>query len=118
MFQLNLNFTHPLIKLQKLIGLLKNRSGMMTKIKCLNQEIALFRLVTTIKTNSTCLIRYALKCFFTTLHTAKCFLYISGLIECCVTVKARKGVEMPLLNVGVLFDLKYRHTYVWHKEQQ
>lgn len=64
MFQLNLNFTHPLIKLQKLIGLLKNRSGMMTKIKCLNQEIALFRLVITIKTNSTCLIRYALKCFF------------------------------------------------------
>lgn len=39
MFQLLISPT-PKFKLRKLIGLLKKRSGMMTKIKCLNQEIA------------------------------------------------------------------------------
>lgn len=86
---------------------------MMTKFECLIQENALFCLGITINTKSTCLIRYALKCFFSTLHAAKCFLYISGLIDFCIIVKDRKRVKMP--NVGVLFDLKYWHTYIWHK---
>lgn len=69
-----------------------------------------------IKMNSICFIRYVLKCFFIILYIVKCFLYILGLIEFCGIIKVRKGVEMFLLNVGVLFDLKYWYIYVWYKE--